>query len=270
MRRKMTLLVLLLMTVVLPANAADIGPYAEDSAASDGRLIYDNVKHINRPRKDRVVYSQMILKSGDAVSDRRKVIIKEKTYGGLSRGVFRFTDSMKRGLTFLTIETHGNNNDQYLYVPAIGRPRQVASQDRQNNFEDTDLTNEDLGGLKLDDYTYLRGKDTVINERPSFKVTATAKAADARFPRRISWIDQQTFVPLQIKIYNKDNKLARVVVAGDVRALGGIYIPFKTVAKDLLQNHTTILEVVRAEVDSGIDELVFDKEEMGAPWKENF
>jgi hypothetical protein len=74
--------------------------------------------------------------------------------GDLSRGMFRFIDSMKRGLTFLTIETHGPDINQYLYAPAIGRPRRIASQDRQNNFEDTDLTYEDLGGLKLDDYTY--------------------------------------------------------------------------------------------------------------------
>jgi hypothetical protein len=271
MKKQIALLAAILLALCLPAAAqTPIGAYDRQTAAEDGRRIVDLANNINRPKKDIVVYAQLTLMAGDAVSDRRKVIVKEKSDGDLSRGMFRFIDSMKRGLTFLTIETHGPDNDQYLYAPAIGRPRRIASRDRQNNFEDTDLTYEDLGGLKLDDYTYQRGNDTTIDGRPCFRITATAKAADARLPRRISWIDQETFVPLQVKVYNKDNKLDRVIVTGDIRAIGGIHIPFKTVAKNLLQDHTTILDVVRADVDSGIDALVFDKDQMGAPWKETF
>ncbi|WP_319524310.1 outer membrane lipoprotein-sorting protein [uncultured Desulfosarcina sp.] len=261
-----------LLTLILAAavHAAEIGPYDPATAETDGRQIFDIADHFNEPEKDLLAYTRMTLKSGDAVSDTRKVILKEYTDGDLSRILFRFTDSLKRGLTFLTIETDGPTNDQYLYVPAIGRPRQIASQDRQNNFEDTDMTNEDLGGLKLDDYTYKRGKDATLAGRACYKVTARAKAADARFPKRIAWFDQENFIPLQIKVYNRDNKLQRVIVAGDVRTIGGIHLPFKTVAKDLIEDHTTILEIVKAEVDSGIDPLDFDKEKMGAAWKESF
>jgi hypothetical protein len=270
MQRRIVLLTLLVLALTLPATAAEIGPYTKETADADGRRIMDIAKEFNQPKQDLVVYARMTLKSGETVSDTRKVILKERSHGALSRAVFRFIDSMKRGLTFLTIETDGPNNDQYLYTPAIGRPRQIASQDRQNNFEDTDFTNEDMGGLKLDDYAYSRGSDATIDGRACFKVTAAAKAADARFPKRISWIDQQTFIPLQVKIYNQDNKLARVLVAGDIRAVGNIHLPFKTVAKDLTADHTTILEVVNALVDSGLEEQVFDKEGMGATWKEAF
>ena len=270
MRRNLVLTVLFVLVGCLSAHADEIGPYDRATAETDGRRIFDIAEDFNQPQKDLLVVARMTLKSGDAVSDTRKVIVKELTDGDLSRIVFRFTDSLKRGLTFLTIETHGPTDDQYLFVPAIGRPRQIASQDRQNNFEDTDLTYEDMGSIKLDEYTYKRGRDTTLAGHACFKVTAMAKADDARFPKRIAWFDQKTFIPLQMKIYNRDNKLQRVIVAGDVRPLGGIHIPFKTVARDLLENHTTILEIVRADVDSGIDGLDFDKEKMGAAWKEEF
>lgn len=270
MRSRKMVFTLLILALALPAAAAEIGPYAKEAAATDGRRIFDIAEDFNRPRQDLVVYARMTLKAGDTISDTRKVIIKQKSYQDLSRATVRFIDSMKRGLTFLTIETHGPNNDQYLYAPAIGRPRQIASQDRQNNFEDTDFTNEDMGGLKLEDYTYLRGNDATIEGRACFKVTVTARAADARFPKRISWIDQQTFIPLQVKIYNQDNKLARVLVAGDIRPVGPLHLPFKTVAKDLAADHTTILEVVKAEADTGLEAQAFDKDSMGAEWKENF
>lgn len=259
---------LIILVACFSAHAADTIPFDRETA--DGRRIVEAAKDFNKPAQDMIIYAQMVLKSGEAVSDTRKVIVKEKTFGDLSRALFRFTDSMKRGLTFLTIETQGSNNDQYIFTPAIGRSRQIASQDRQNNFEDTDLTNEDLGGIKLDDYSYNRGKDSVINDRPCFKITSTAKDPDARFPRKTSWIDQETLIPLQIKVYNRDNALERVVVAGDIQTIKGIHIPFKTVAKNLLQDHTTLLQVIRADIDTGIDGLGFDKEKMGDPWNESF
>lgn len=270
MERTIVMQILLMLSLCLCAHAADIGPYDPATAAADGRRIFDIADHFNSPQKDLLMFARLTLKSGATASDTRKVIIREIKEGELSRIMFRFTDSLKRGLTFLTIENRVGDDDQYLFVPAIGRPRQIASQDRQNNFEDTDLTNEDLGGLKLDQYTFKRGSDTDLKDRPCYKVTAMAKAGDARFPKRIYWFDQQTFLPLQIKVYNRDNKLQRVIVAGDVQAIGGIHLPFKTVARDLLEDHTTILEIARAEVDSGIDRLDFDKEKMGDAWKEQF
>ena len=70
------------------------------------------------------------------------------------------------------------------------------------------------------------------------------------FPRYIAWIDQATFVPLQAKIYNKDNKLQKVMVAGNIKRVGSIHLPFTTVAKDLLREHTTILNVKEAKADT--------------------
>ena len=261
---------LFILVTGFAALAADIGPFDKAKAAEDGRQIVDIAKDFNKPKQDLMIFARMTLKSGDTVSDTRKVILKQKTYGDLSRALFRFIDSMKRGITFLTIETHGPNNDQYLFTPGIGRPRQIATQDRQNNFEDTDFTNEDLGGIKLDDYTYRRSKDESVSGRTCYKVYSTAKATDARFPKRISWIDQETFLPLKVKVYNQDNKLEIIMAAGDIKKIGDIFVPFKTVAKNLQQDHTTILDVVRAQVDIGIDGRLFNKEEMGESWKESF
>jgi predicted RND superfamily exporter protein len=256
--------------ISLPAFAGEIGPYSREKADSDGRLIAEYVKNVNKPRQDMTTFAVMTLKSGDKVTDTRKVIAKQKTYGDLSRYLFRFTDSTKRGLTFMTLETKTSLDDQYIFTPAIGRSRQVASQDRQNNFEDTDLTNEDMGGIKLDDYTYKRGMDTEVEGKTCYKVTAQSKNPDARFPKRISLVDMKTFVPLQTKIYNRDNKLELVIAAGDVRFMDGINIPFKTVVKNMIENHTTVFEIARASVNKGVETKNFNKDDMGGTWKEKF
>lgn len=252
------------------ALAADIPTYDKANAAVDGRAIADAVDQANRPKQDLLVFAVMTLKSGDTVSDTRKVILKTKTYGDVQRALFRFMDSLKRGTTFLTIEHKGEDNEQYLYLPSMGRPRQIATADRQNDFEDTDLTNEELGGRKVEDYTYQRRKDAELRGQKVYVLVGKSKDPNARFPRYIAWIDQATFIPLQAKIYNKDNKLQKVVVMGGIKKVGSIHIPFTTVAKDLLRNHTTILAVKEAKTDTGMSGVLFDKNKMGNTWEENF
>ena len=270
MKHLMKIILLALILAPVTGWSAEIGPYDETRSAEDGRLIAQTVKDINRPAQDLLVKGVMTLKSGDSVSDVRKVVIKQKTYGDLIRALFRFMDSLKRGVTFLTIETDGPDNDQYLYMPSLERPRKVATSDRQNDFEDTDFTNEDMGARKIDDYTYQRRKDEKLSGHLCYKVIARSKDPSARFPRHVFWIDQETFVPLQVKIYGRGNQLERVMAAGDIQPVGAIHIPFKTVSKDLKRNHTTILEVKSAQVDTGLDPHDFNDAQMGATWKETF
>ena len=264
--------IILLAIIMGPLNGwcAQIDPYDDARTTEDGRLIAEAVKDVNRPAQDLLIKGVMTLKSGDKTADVRKVIIKQKTCGNLIRAMFRFMDSLKRGVTFLTIEIDGPDNDQYLYIPALERPRKVASSDRQNDFEDTDFTNEDLGARKIDDYDYQRRKDVKMGDRLCYKVIARSKDTTARFPKHISWIDQETFIPVQVKVYGRDNQLERVMVAGNIEAVGNIHIPFKTVSKDLKRDHTTILKVVSAQADTGLDVHEFNKDQMGETWKASF
>ena len=248
----------------------EIGPYDKTRKAEDGRRIAEAVKDVNRPTQDLLIKGVMTLKSGKKAVDVRKVIIKQKTTENLIRALFRFMDSLKRGVTFLTIEIDGPDNDQYLYIPSLERPRKVAASDRQNDFEDTDFTNEDLGARKIDDYTYQRRKDVKMGDRLCFKLIARAKDPSARFPKHISWIDQETFVPVQVKVYGRDNQLERVMAAGDIQPVGDIHIPFKTVSKNLKRDHTTILKVISAQANTGLDIHEFNKARMGETWKETF
>lgn len=250
--------------------AAGPGEFNASKAEEDGFAIATLVKDFNRPKTDLILKAKMTLKRGEDVADVRKVIIKQKTYGDLSRALFRFMDSMKRGVTFLTIETKGPDNDQYIYLPSIGRARKIASQDRQNDFEDTDFTNEDLGGRKIEDYQYVRRPDAPMQGVDCYRYASSAKDNSARFPKHMAWVDKKSLVPVQVIVYGRDNRPERAMVSGDIRHMGGINIPFKVVSKDIKNNHTTILDVVEAQVDTGIDGSQFDPHRMGDPWMEVF
>ncbi|MCW7754880.1 outer membrane lipoprotein-sorting protein [Desulfobotulus sp. H1] len=246
---------------------AEIGPFNPETTKDDGRQLAEIVEDFNRPEQDLSILGTMTLLSGERTTDTRQVAIRQKAYGPTDRYVLRFLDSIKRGVTFLTIENEHTDNDQYLYIPALGRARKVAVNDRQNAFEDTDFSYEDLGGRKIDDYLHERRSDALFNGRECYRVEAISKDASARYPRQLSWIDKENFLPLQVRFFGRDGSLERVIVAGEVQKIEGIHIPFRTVAKDLKANHTTIIEARQALVNTGVDSMSFDPDRMGDTWR---
>lgn len=243
-----------------------MGPFNAATAREDGQILAETVESFNRPEKDLSMRGVMILLAGNTVTDTRQVAIRQKTEGERNRYALRFLDSIKRGLTFLTIENEDKDNDQYLYIPALGRARKVALSDKQNAFEDTDFSFEDLGGRKVSDYVHERRSDATFSGKSCFRVESLAKDGAAKYPRQLSWIDRENFVPLQVRFFGRDGSLERVIVAGDVRKTGGIHIPFKIVAKDLKASHTTEITLTEAVANTGLDGGIFTKDQMGDSW----
>ncbi len=46
------------------------------------------------------------------------------------------------------------DDERFLYLPALGRVRRIAGQEKQESFVGSDLSYEDIGGRDIADYTY--------------------------------------------------------------------------------------------------------------------
>ena len=111
------------------AWSGDIPAYKKANAAADGRAIADKVDQVNRPKQDLLVYAVMVLKSGDSVSPtpegdslkpRPTAIFNAACSGSWIRssGGTHLPDHRAQGR---------GQREQYLYLPSMGRPRQVAA-----------------------------------------------------------------------------------------------------------------------------------------------
>jgi len=59
-----------------------------------------------------------------------------------------------RGTGFLVWEHAAQDDERFLYLPALGRVRRIAGAEAQESFVGSDLSYEDIGGRRLSDYTY--------------------------------------------------------------------------------------------------------------------
>ena len=66
-----------------------------------------------------------------------------------------------RNTAFLVWEHPGADDERFLYLPALGRVRRIAGQEKDESFVGSDLSYEDIGGRDIADYTYAFTADDV-------------------------------------------------------------------------------------------------------------
>lgn len=146
-------------------------------------------------------FRNMIMERPDAGVGDMSVIVFEKP-----RDV--------RGTALLT---HANvepeDDDQWLYLPAIKRVKRISSSNRTGKFVSSEFSYEDLGGQEVDDYDYLWLRD---EECPNmggmcFVVESTPKNSKSGYSKRISWVDQAEYRLDQIEFYNRRGDFEKVM-----------------------------------------------------------
>jgi len=235
-----------------------------------GRQIAEKVKTSNHSTKGLVTKGTLTLKDmKSGSSESRSAIIFAKTGSdGLRRAAFRFTSGSQKGTTFLSLERSGKDNVQYIYLKSVGKARQVEASDKEKNFVDTDISNESLGGMKLDDYTYKRVADEQVQGCDCYVVENIPVRSDSAYSKRVISTDKQTLVPLAVKDYNKAGRLVKqsIVNAKTMKKIRpGLCVPSEMVVTDNEAKHQTLLKVDYISEDE-ISEDLFNKEKISVKW----
>ena len=206
------------------------------------------------------------LKTG--YKDERSYISLTAKQNGLTKSLFRFTDSSYRGTTFLAIEKKKGPNIQYLYLPSIGSPRQVSASDKENNFLDTDIANEDLGGVSIDDYTYKHLSDRTVNGKDCYVVERYPKNKHSKYSKHLMIIEKDILLPIAAKSYGKDGRVVKIMKGFGVLTLSkNLHILKRMVITDLSRQHRTIVNITLAKEKKN-NLGYFNKNRMNLTWKE--
>ncbi|MDX1589533.1 MAG: outer membrane lipoprotein-sorting protein [Oleiphilaceae bacterium] len=114
------------------------------------------------------------------------------------------------GTTLLNIEKPGYEDNMWLYLPAIGRTRQIASGNKKNSFVGTEFTFSDLATPKTDLYDHRIVDEVVRQEADHYVVLSTAKNQDVvedyGYQKVKSWIRKDNFTTTKILYFDEEGK----------------------------------------------------------------
>ena len=176
------------------------------------------------------------------------------------------------GTGLLTLEHTDAEDDQWLYLPALKRSRRISSANQTDSFMGTDFTYEDLSTEDLSAFKYtLMGEENLDNES-NYLIKAEPineeEAQDSGYSHRLLWVRKSDFIVSQIKYFDKQGKLSKILTAKDIQPIPNTPVSRarQVVMKNLNTQHTTELEYKNFKINQGKSDNEFSMRSLERSW----
>jgi len=162
-----------------------------------------------------------------------------------------------KGSSFLRISYDDRDDDMWIYLPAFGKVRRIASHAKKGSFMGSDFTFEDMGDRKLKDYNYQLIKEEEINGKSCWVIECIpGEDVATDYSKIISWIWKDDYLDLKEEFYDKKGNLKKVKTL-EVIKVEKYWLPKLIVMENLKSKHKTEMVFEDIEVDTGLEEKVF-------------
>ena len=163
-----------------------------------------------------------------------------------------------RNTGLLVWEHPGGEDERFLYLPALGRVRRIAGEEKQESFVGSDLSYEDIGGRNLADYTYTFADESASwtapdgSRHPAWALESRAKDRDADFPRSVSLVLKDRFIVVHADVYNPRNERAKVFDIRRLDRVEGIWTVLDVAVVNERQKTRTELVTTSIDYNTGL------------------
>ncbi|MDR0708675.1 MAG: outer membrane lipoprotein-sorting protein [Spirochaetaceae bacterium] len=164
-----------------------------------------------------------------------------------------------RGTRFLTLENAGRGNDQWIFLPSLGKVRRIASSEGSDSFMGTDFSYDDISSASrdadLDTHSLVR--EETYNGRACYVIESKPKDPSYQYSRMVQWIDKDSKISYKLELYNRRNAPVKTVEMSDIRDVQGRPTVHVTRMTSLAERTSTTLFVDIIKYDDPIPESVF-------------
>ncbi|WP_020408281.1 outer membrane lipoprotein-sorting protein [Hahella ganghwensis] len=241
-----------------------MGSLAEMSAEDRGLEIAKQADRRDRGWKDSQAEVKMILinKSGDeTVRDMRMWGLEVRLDGDKSLTIF---DSPRdvRGTKLLTYSHKVDDDDQWLYLPALKRVKRIASKNKSGPFMGSEFAFEDLSSQEVEKYTYKYLRDepcpAPYQDIMCFVVESYPVDENSGYSKQINWIDQQEYRTFLVEFYDRKDSLLKTLTATDFKQyLNKYWRAHHSLMENKQTGKKTLLKTDKIEFKTGLDDNDF-------------
>ena len=171
-----------------------------------------------------------------------------------------------KGTGFLTYDypDPDEDDDQWLYLPALRKTRRISASDRGDYFLGTDLTYEDIklaGRVSIEDYVRTTLREDTLDGRKVYVLEAIPiddkTAKELGYGKVISWIDAEIWMARKSAFWDPRGKLLKTAVFKDIRQVQGIWTQHRIEVENHKTGHRTVFEFSDVDYESAVDDDLF-------------
>lgn len=179
-----------------------------------GLAIAKEAERRHKGFKDYTAELRMILRNRQGQTSERELRVRtlEADDDG-SRSLCIFDRPMDVKGTILLTHTHRtDDDDQWLFLPAVKRVKRIAASNKSGSFMGSEFSYEDIATQHLEKYTYKWLRDErcdgddcyVIERRP-------VDQANSGYTRQVAWIDKVEYRTQKVDYYDRKDSLLKTL-----------------------------------------------------------
>lgn len=162
----------------------------------------------------------------------------------------------------LVIERRGQRAEVASYLAGLRRVVRFSTT-RKLNYKGLSISIQELIGGELYNYTHeLLGTKT-FDSVDTYHVESRLKPeADSDFPRLTGHYRQDTFMPLQIELYNRQDQLERTMRVAELMQVSGHWGVKRAEVADAVANRHITLDTAELKYDPALPDELFTEEHL--------
>jgi negative regulator of sigma E activity len=127
----------------------------------------------------------------------------------------------------------------------------------------SDATYDDLStrDVSEDDHQYLREESITVESGKSYDCYVIKEVPldkkGTQYNYRMVWVDKETMYPIHTEMYDKNDKLVKVLEVLNIQKIDGYDMPMENKLKNVQTGHSTTLKILKVEVDKPLPDRVF-------------
>lgn len=257
-----------IMTIVAVLGLAMSLPAVAETPEEKGLAIAEEGDRRNQGWEDGEVQAVMTLRNKQGEESVRQMRVRSlEIIEDGDMGIVVFDEPKDIAGTALLTHAHKTeDDDQWLYLPALKRVKRIASGNRSGPFMGSEFSYEDLSSQSVEKYTYNYLRDEACPGQAALTCFVTERFPrddDSGYTKQIAWVDQDEYRVWKVDYYDRKNSLLKTLTATSFDQYLGQY--WRPTQIDMLNHQTgksTTMQWSDYEFKIGFSDRDFDKDSL--------
>ncbi len=169
-----------------------------------------------------------------------------------------------KGTATLLMENSAQDDDIWIYLPALKKVRRLVASNKKDSFVGTDFSYGDVIGHKVSDWKHTLVREETVDGQPCYVVESTPANPDVQansgYSKRISWVRKDNFVTVKGESYDEGGQLLKKFSASELQQLDPALHRWQANRLESLNvqtGHRTVLEFRNTKVNQNVGDDVF-------------
>lgn len=128
-----------------------------------------------------------------------------------------------QGTTFLQIQNLDDDDDMWIYLPALKKTRRLVSANKRDSFVGSDFSYGDVLTLRPTFFQHALLKSEKVDNYDCFVVESIPKdrsrADEVGYSKKITWLRKDNFLELKVEYFNESSDRVKTQTTGDHKLL---------------------------------------------------